>query len=101
MKKKKGFKSWLAGLLRKWANMLEPEKKDVFKVEHVNVPVVTLSTQVTVPRECTIDANEFLAKGLSDEVAKYMYVEKCEMHDFNVDRYDVYRATIRVVDERY
>lgn len=102
MKKKNGFKFWLAGILRKWANMLEPEmKEDVFKVEHVYVPLVTLNANLTIPKGVMSDERieEILSHKIGDEISKYMRIDTSEYNDFNFDDRITYRATVRVADD--
>lgn len=101
MKKKNGFKSWLIRTLRKWLNKLEPEK--TFRVEHVQVPLVTLNSVVTVPKDYMSEERitEILSKKLSDDVAKYMNIDTCEHVDWDsFDRQITYRATVRVAADK-
>lgn len=102
MKKKNRFKSWLIKTLRKWLNKLAPEE-NVLKIEHTAVPLITLSSSVTVPKDYMSEdrITEILSKKLSDEVAKYMCVETCERIEWDsFDRQITYRATIRVVADK-
>ena len=102
MKKKRKFKSWLARKLRKWADKLNPEL--TYKVEHINVPVATLSASFTWPKNKQISEdriNEILARELSEEVIKYANIERCEKIDMSVfEEYVMFRATVRVAGER-
>ena len=104
MKKKNRFKSWLAKKLRKWANKFEPEYANTFKVEHVEVPVVTLNASFTWPKGKQISEdriNEILARELSEEVIKYADIQYCEKVDMSIfEEYMVFRATVRVAADK-
>lgn len=87
MKKKNSFKSWLAQKFHKWANKLEPEYTNTFKVEHINVPIATLNASFTWPKNKQISEdriNEILAREISEEVIKYADIEMCEKIDMSV-----------------
>jgi hypothetical protein len=97
MKKKNRFKSWLAGKLRKWANKLEPEL--TYKVEHINVPIVTLCANVKMPMDKPISEdriNEILAHELSKDIIQYAKVEWCDNYYNSWVPERDYRAILRV-----
>ena len=100
--KKNRCKSWLIRVLRKWLNKLEPEK--TFKVEHINVPVVTVNASFTWPKGKQISEdriNEVLANQLSEEIIKYANIEYCEKVDMSIwGEQIVYRATVRVAADK-
>lgn len=100
--KKNRFKSWLIKVLRKWLNKLESEK--TFKVEHINVPVVTVNASFTWPKGKQISEdriNEVLANQLSEEIIKYANIEYCEKVDMSIwEEQIIYRATVRVAADK-
>ena len=100
--KKNRFKSWLVRVLRKWLNKLEPEK--TFRVEHINVPVVTLNATFAWPKGRQISEdriNEILARELSEEVIKHADIAWCEKIDMSTfEEQVVFKATIRVAADR-
>lgn len=100
--KKNKFKSWLIRFLNNILNILEPERKNTFKVEHVYVPLVTLNASITVHDKHTPYAHieEFLAKRLGEQLIPYINIQTCEFNDFNFDYQTTYRATIRVAADK-
>ena len=102
MKKKNKFKSWLIRVLRNWLSKLEPYH-NVVKVEHVSVPLVTVSANFTKTKyePLTEDyINEILAKQLGKEVFKYANIETCEHFSFDSGTETLYRATVRVAADK-
>lgn len=103
MKKKNKFKSWLIRVLKNWLSKLEPYH-NVVKVEHVPVPLVTVSANLTMSKHRSLPEdyiNEILAKQLGEEVFKYANIETYEHCSFDSDTETSYRVTVRVaVDKR-
>ena len=100
--KKNRFKSWLIKVLRKWLAKLEPGY-NVVKVEHVHVPLATVSANFTAPKHRSLPEdriNEILAKQLGEEVFKYANIETCERFSFDSDEEISYRATVRVAADK-
>jgi hypothetical protein len=101
--KKNRFKSWLIKVLRNWLAKLEPYH-DVFKVEHVHVPLVTLEANVSLPKKYEISEdklNHLLMRQLSEDIIKYADIQQYESMDIGVfEEQIVYRATIRVVADK-
>ena len=101
--KKNKFKFWLIKVLKNWLAKLEPYH-NVVKVEHVHVPLVTVNTMFTMPKNRPLkeeQINEILAKQLSEEVIKYADIDCCEKIDMSVfDEQIAYRATVRVAADK-
>lgn len=100
MKKKNRFKSWLARVLRKIANKLEPEL--TYKVEHIDVPIVTLCANVKMPMNRPIPEdriNEILAHELSKDIIQYAKIEWCDNYYNSWVPERSYRAKLRVAPD--
>jgi hypothetical protein len=100
---KKKIKSWLIKVLLRWLAKLEPYH-DVVKVEHIQVPLVTLEASVSLPKKYEISEdklNHILTRQLSEDIIKYADIQQYEKMDIGVfEEQIVYRATVRVVADK-